>query len=172
MGFFVDDRGKTWRFRLTCHAVDHVREHVKDEQGVGIDLYDIRDEHFRMEDPSTLLYRLMNNPRLFLPVMHALLEIEQSCTFSDFTKAIGGDGLENAGEAFLNELIDFFPRRRRETLRHLLEGQKKVRDAHEARVREVNDKLMEEWKENWESPQAMDEVLQFMRLELGKRFGV
>ncbi len=60
-------------------------------------------------------------------------------TAEQFLDSLTGDSLEQAGDALLEEIINFFPQKRRETLRKILATAKRVQD----RAAELIDEKLE-----------------------------
>ncbi len=94
-----------------------------------------------VKDKGELLSRLIDDPVLLCNIVYALCEkqaAEKNITDEQFGEAMAGDALEQATTALLEELVDFFPSRRREVLRAALEkmnqAQEKIADLALARL--------------------------------------
>ena len=126
---FKDDEGRPWRLALTCSAVMRVRDNVT------IDV-DGEKRPFKIEnvaDVSTTFHVLRTQCTVLAETLHAILckQVEEKkLTKDDFFEGLRGDALESAGKALEEELIDFFPQRRRPLARLTAE-------AHEQRMEAV-----------------------------------
>ncbi|NJN36803.1 MAG: hypothetical protein HC794_06780 [Nitrospiraceae bacterium] len=70
-----------------------------------------------------LLERLVTDPVLLCDILFALVQPEaqaKNITDEDFGKSLGGDVLDHATSALLEELVDFFPSARRTVFRKAL----------------------------------------------------
>lgn len=120
---FTDGLGQTQILTLDLFTVDMIRDLVKDRDGQPVDLLSILDEDFSSDDPRSLLYRLRTDRRMLCQVVHVAMNqsVPAGVTFDDFRKSMTGDGLDNAADALMQEIIDLFPRHQRETLRRLVQ---------------------------------------------------
>lgn len=105
MHTFQDLTKREWRIIITVGAIRRV------QQLTGVDL---------LEAITTdLPQRLVHNPVLLVDILYALCKPQaekDGITDEQFGEAMGGDSIESATTAFLEELVDFFPQRRRELL--------------------------------------------------------
>lgn len=113
MATFTDCKGNTRELTLTVRNVERVRRLVKDADGNPIDLTKVGDKL----GEDDVLVRVTSDPILLCQVLHALLD----CNFDEFADCMDGDTIENATEALIGALIDFFPRSRRELLKRAAE---------------------------------------------------
>lgn len=100
MHSFKDTDGRDWPFAINVLAVKRVRAVV------GVDLYGLVDDGFRG------LAEFLGDPVKLVDVLWVLCEAEalkRQVSPDDFAAAMGGDSLERAADAFVAELIDFFP---------------------------------------------------------------
>jgi hypothetical protein len=120
MHTFTDNAGRTWTVAINVAAVKRVRGLV------GIDLYKLVDEGFKP------LAALIADPVELADVLYCLCKDEadaKNVTDEDFGRALAGDAITLAADAFVEELIDFFPdARARASLRKVVTAGKKVRD--------------------------------------------
>lgn len=115
MKTFTDTTGRTWTVAINVDAIRRVRALLE------INLLDAVD--------GRLLERLVTDPILLCDILFALVKPEaeaQNVSDEDFGRALGGDVLDQATTALLEELVDFFPSGRRMVLRKALEKLKKL----------------------------------------------
>jgi hypothetical protein len=117
---FRDNAGRTWTVVINVAAVKRVRGLV------NIDLYKLIDDGFKP------LGALVSDPVQLADVLYCLCKDEadaKSVSDEDFGRALAGDAITLAADAFVEELIDFFPdARARASLTKVLAAGRKVRD--------------------------------------------
>ena len=120
MHSFVDNSRRTWEVAINVAAVKRIRGLL------GIDLYALVDDGFKS------LSKLVSDPVTLADVLYCLCKDQadkQSISDEDFGRALAGDAITQAADAFVEELIDFFPdARARASLRKAIEAGKTVRD--------------------------------------------
>ena len=120
MHSFVDNSRRTWEIAINVAAVKRIRGLL------GMDLYALVDDGFKS------LSKLVSDPVTLADVLYCLCKDQadkQSITDEDFGRALAGDAITQAADAFVEELIDFFPdARARASLRKAIEAGKTVRD--------------------------------------------
>jgi len=120
MRTFTDNAGRTWTVQVNVSAVKRVRGLV------GIDLYKLVDDGFQA------LGKLVSDPVQLADVLFCLVKEEaeaKQITDEEFGRGLAGDAITLAADAFVEELIDFFPdARARASLRKAIEAGKVVRD--------------------------------------------
>ena len=120
MHSFVDNSRRTWEVSINVAAVKRIRGLL------GIDLYALVDDGFKS------LSKLVSDPVTLADVLYCLCKDQadkQSISDEDFGRALAGDAITQAADAFVEELIDFFPdARARASLRKAIEAGKTVRD--------------------------------------------
>ena len=113
MHSFRDNAGRVWTVTINVAAVKRVRGLV------GIDLYTLIDDGFKP------LGALVGDPVRLADVLYCLCKDEadaKQVSDEDFGRALAGD-------AFVEELVDFFPdARTRASLTKVLAAGRKVRD--------------------------------------------
>ena len=112
MKTFTDNAGRTWTVALNVTTLKRVKSLC------GVDLLDA------VNDGGKLLERLTGDPVLLCDVIFSLCKEQadaKSITDVDFGCAMAGDPIEAATTALLEELVDFFPRGKREVLRRALQ---------------------------------------------------
>ncbi|MBX3399546.1 MAG: hypothetical protein KF873_12455 [Gemmataceae bacterium] len=120
MQSFRDNAGRAWTVAINVAAVKRVRGLV------GVDLYKLIDDGFKP------LAALVGDPVQLADVLYCLCKDEadaKSISDEDFGRALAGDAITLAADAFVEELIDFFPdARARASLTKVLAAGRKVRD--------------------------------------------
>jgi hypothetical protein len=120
MHSYVDNSQRTWEIVINVAAVKRIRGLL------GIDLYSLVDDGFKS------LSKLVSDPVTLSDVLYCLCKDQadkQSITDENFGRALSGDAITQAADAFVEELIDFFPdARARASFRKAIEAGKAVRD--------------------------------------------
>ena len=117
MKAFTDTNDRTWEITLNVAAMKRVRDAFRDAEHPenSVDLLDVLD--------GKLLERLSNDPILLCDILYLLIKPQadaQGITDEDFGAALGGDAIDDATTALLEELVNFSRRSRRAALRTLL----------------------------------------------------
>jgi hypothetical protein len=119
MHIFKDNAGRSWTIAINVYAVKHVKALI------GVDLYGLIDKEFQSLD------RLLSDPVTLVDVIYCLCKDDADrlgISDQEFGRGIGGDSLERATDAFLEELTDFFPDpRMRAGLKKVIEKGRAVR---------------------------------------------
>jgi hypothetical protein len=119
MHSFQDNAGRTWTVAINVAAVKRVRGLMK------LDLYKLIDDGFQP------LSELVADPVQLADVLYCLCKDEADARHvsdEDFGRALYGDAITLAAEAFVEELFDFFPdARARAGMRKLSAAGKKVK---------------------------------------------
>ncbi len=105
MKTFKDNAGRTWTLALSVDTVKRVRSLA------NVNLLEAIE--------GKLLERLGSDPILLCDVLYAAVKPEadaQSVSDEEFGRALGGDAIDVATTALMEELVDFFPKRRRSVL--------------------------------------------------------
>jgi len=124
MKTFTDNAGRIWTISINVAAMKRVRGLL------GVDLYRLVDDDF------IPLGKLLSDPVQLCDVLYCLCKDEadaKTITDEDFGKALAGDAILMASNAFVEELSDFFPDAR-------------IRAAMKAMVakgRQIQDRLLE-----------------------------
>jgi hypothetical protein len=120
MHSFKDNADRTWTIAINVTAMKRVRGLV------GVDLYKLVDNGFKA------LGELFGDPVKLVDVIYCLCKDEadaKSISDEDFGRAMAGDAITLATDAFVEELIDFFPDpKARNSLRKIMSESRKVRD--------------------------------------------
>jgi hypothetical protein len=104
MRVFRDSSGVEWAITINVTAIKRCR------QLIHVDLLGLLDEKFEG------ISKLMADPVQLVDVIYVLCRDEaqqRNVTDEDFGRAMAGDALERAADAFITELADFFPEPRR-----------------------------------------------------------
>jgi hypothetical protein len=117
---FKDTEGREWLVSINVNAIKRVRGLL------NIDLYKLLDDGYKG------LSDLLSSPIELVDVLYVLCQEkaeERGITDEQFGRAMAGDALQHAADAFLEELTDFFPDPRvRAGLKKVIEAGKRVRD--------------------------------------------
>jgi hypothetical protein len=110
MHTFNDTQGRTWTVTINVDAIRRVRGLLE------IDLLEAIE--------GKLFERLVTDPVLLCDILFALVQPEAAAkkvSDEDFGRALGGDVLDQATTALLEELVDFFPNGKRTVFRKSLD---------------------------------------------------
>lgn len=141
MRTFKDTAGRSWNLQINVDAVKRVRGLL------NVDLLAISD--------GKLIERLVGDPILLCDVVFSILKLDadaQNVSDIDFGRAMGGDCLEQATTALLEELADFFPSTKRHVLRLAL-----------TKLRDVDAKIMALAEKKLSSPALDDRINQVLQ---------
>lgn len=120
MKTFTDNAGRTWTVQVNVAAIKRVRGLL------GIDIYKLVDDGFQA------LAKLVSDPVQLADVLYCLLKDEadaKQITDEEFGRGLAGDAITLAADAFVEELIDFFPdARARAGIRKVIDAGRKVRE--------------------------------------------
>ena len=123
---FEDSKGRAWEVEINVTAIKRVKDLL------GVDLMDALD--------GKLIERLAGDPVLLVDAVYCLCKDQadrESVSDEDFGRAMAGDAIERASEAFLEELVASFPQPRRGLLAKAL-GKLKTLEATAIRMGEAN----------------------------------
>jgi len=125
---FKDNEAREWTVTITVATVKRVKALA------GVDLMTVLD--------TDLLQRLSSDAVLLVDTVYAICkpQIDQrKLTDEDFAEAMAGMALADAADAFLEEMVEFFPPPRRELLAKALGKMKTVEKmAIEAGVEKID----------------------------------
>ena len=116
MKTFTDNAARAWTIQVNVDALKRVKSLLD-----GVDLMEAVD--------GKLLQRMLDEPILLCDIIYALCKPQADAagvTDEDFGRAMAGDAIDNATQALLEELVDFFPQRRRALLTKVLDKLKKL----------------------------------------------
>ena len=115
MKTFCDNAGHTWTVQVNVDAIKRVRDLAQ------VNLLEVVE--------GKLLERLISDPILLCDVIYCLCKPEadsRNISDVDFGKAMGGDAIDGATTALLEELVDFFPQAKRRVLAKALAKLRKL----------------------------------------------
>lgn len=107
MASFQDRHGKTWSMSITVATVKKVLDKT------GVNLANI------LDDKMKPLAGLLSDTIKLVDVCWVCCE--ETGTEAEFADGLAGDAFEKCTNAFLEELIAFFPKRQRETLTEMMQ---------------------------------------------------
>ena len=121
MRTYTDNLDRAWMLEINVTAIKKVKALT------GVDLYKLLDNRFEG------LNQLLRDPIALVDVLFALCQAqaaEKSIADEEFGRGLAGQALGDAGEAFLEELLDFFPERKAAAaLQRTLARVKRAREA-------------------------------------------
>jgi hypothetical protein len=143
---FKDTAGRTWSLSLNILNAKKLRDTL------AIDLFD--------ENVGETIARLSGDPVLLADVLFLIVKDEadaKGISDEDFGSALGGDVITTATESFLEELVDFYPEKKRAILQGLL-----------VKINQAEERLMDETIEMIGS-EAMDRFIEEQITEMKSR---
>ena len=124
MKCFKDNQNRNWTIVVNVAAVKRVRSLL------DINLLDVVKLDEKNRPNVDLLEQLASDPVLLCDVIYCICKPDadaQSISDEDFGSSMGGDAIEHATTALLEELVDFFPEAKRLVLRKLMNAGEKVK---------------------------------------------
>jgi hypothetical protein len=124
MKCFKDNQNRPWTIVVNVATVKRVRSLL------DINLLDVVKLDEKNRPNVDLLEQLASDPVLLCDVIYCICKPEadaQNISDEDFGNAMGGDAIEHATTALLEELVDFFPEAKRLVLRKLMHAGEKVK---------------------------------------------
>ncbi len=118
MKTFTDNTGRKWTIEVNVQAIKRVRGLI------DVDLMDAVG--------GDLIERLLGDPVLLCDVVYCLCKPEadeRGISDEEVGRAMAGDAIEEATEALLEELVDFFPPKKRALLRKAMDKLDRFQDA-------------------------------------------
>lgn len=148
MHAFTDNKGREWPITINVVQIRRTRDET------GVDCFRLFDDRLKGFDA------LLSDPCKFVEVLFSLCRSvckERGVDADSFAEALAGDCLEDAGHAFFEELLDFFPgRSQREAIRLAVARQ---RDLREEILRLTREK-MEQTSSNEEAMKVLEAMAQ------------
>ena len=123
MKTFNDNAGRSWTVQINVDAIKRVRDLAQ------VNLLEVVE--------GKLLERLISDPILLCDVIYSLCKSQADSggvSDVDFGRAMGGDAIDGATTALLEELVDFFPQAKRRVLAKALAKLQKLQTAALAAV--------------------------------------
>lgn len=136
MRSFKDCDGLEWQVNVTIDAVKRVRDVLK------FDLLDL--------DKGKSIESLIDDPIMLCDVLYVVCSeqvAKRGKTDADFGRAMAGDSLDDAVTALLEELVNFFPSRKRHVLAKAL-----------AMTRKIEAKMVENANRRLDDPSVMEKI--------------
>lgn len=137
---FIDGKNRKWGIEINVTQIRRVRDLTKAEGRPGVDLYKLIDEGMRP------LAELMGDPEQLVDVVFALVgeqAAKDSVSAEEFGRGMAGDAIQQAAEAFTQELFDFFPETRdRLILRKAHDKGRQIAEALAEKSEEILDTLI------------------------------
>lgn len=109
MKTFTDNEGRDWQVAVNVDTIRRVRSSL--------------DVNLMGAVQGDLLEELSADPVMLCNVLYVVCEHQaedRQVSDADFGRAMAGDAIENATVALLEELVDFFPQRKRRVLARAL----------------------------------------------------
>lgn len=131
MKSFTDNAGRVWMLAVNVGAIKRVRALC------GVDLNSIIELDEKNKPSAKLLERLSTDPVLLVDVLYAVCKAEcdqKGVTDEDFGMAMGGDAVEHATTALLDEIIDFFPAPKRLAFQKILSATRRFEEIARKRL--------------------------------------
>jgi hypothetical protein len=143
MHVFTDATGRNWTITINVAALKKVKALT------GVNLLELLDNN--LEGLSALLSDIVK----LVDILYVLCKDQADAlgvSDEDFGRALAGDSLEQAVDAFLEEFVDFFPNRRaREALRKML-----------SKGKTITEKAMQQALEKIEQVNIENEVMKLL----------
>lgn len=117
MKTFTDNTGRSWTVSLNIGTLKRVRSLCEVDLMAAVE--------------GKLIERLIADPVLLCDILYVVCKEEadkNNVTDEDFGRSLGGDAIDYATTALLEELVDFFPLRRREVLKKALDKMNKLQE--------------------------------------------
>ena len=143
MRTFKDSNGREWKISINVNSLKRSRD------GAAFDLLKITEDR-------AAIFKLSEDPVTLVSVLYAVCQPQADAaamTPEQFAEGIAsGDILEAAASALLSDLIDFFPKHRREVMTKTL-----------AKLDEYRGKAAELAIQRLDSPELNDQVAQILK---------
>ena len=131
MKFFRDTAGRQWPVSVTVGAMKRVQALC------GVNLYQI----IELDDKKdSLLNRLASDPILLVDVLYAVCKPQADqlhVSDIDFGEAMSGQTIDDASDALLQEIVDFFPEAKRLAMTKILNAARRFRTTRENQLRKM-----------------------------------
>jgi hypothetical protein len=109
MRTFKDNQGRSWDISITAASLKRVKDLLK------IDLIENS-----TNEKENIFFKVAENPVMLCDIVYVICKPqaeERKITDEQFGEAMGGDAIDEATTAFIEDLIDFFPKAKRPMLR-------------------------------------------------------
>lgn len=130
MKIFKDANGREWKIAVTIRTLKAVRDTVRTQAGVPVNLAQMVEFAPDGKLDTGLLDELARDPVLLSETLWALVRDQAPEDFGieDFLQACDGDVLCTAVDLLLEEVVDFFPEAKRRMLRLILNPIMKLKE--------------------------------------------
>lgn len=128
MRTFTDNAKRDWTVEINVSTVKRLRS------AIGLDLMQALG--------GDVLERLASDPILLVDALYVTCKPqadERGVSDEEFGRALFGDCIEKAGEAFFAEVLDFFPQRQRQVLAKMLAKVEEAQDLAAGRAMKAID---------------------------------
>lgn len=132
MKTFTDSLGRTWSVVVNVATIKRVRNLC------NVDLASIVEFEQDSKPSMNLFEKLSSDPVLLVDVLYAVCKPEceqKNVSDEDFGASMGGDSIEQATDALLEGIIDFFPEVKRLFLHRILSTAKRLKNASEEKMK-------------------------------------
>jgi len=112
---FTDTKDRVWKVEITVATIKRVRDLI------DVDIY--------QAVGAEMLTELITDPVKLVDILYAVLKPdadERGVSDVEFGSSLGGDAVAEATQAFLEELVEFFPKPKRALLTRVLEKSKEL----------------------------------------------
>lgn len=135
MKTFKDAEGREWQIAINIDAIKRVRAALD-----GFDLLALTD--------GNVIQELIGDPVKLVDTIFVLCQDQataRGCSDAEFGRSMGGDALDLATTALLEEFVDFFPSRKRQPMIQALAKLKQIEAKQvEVALKMVNDPAIDE----------------------------
>ena len=134
MQSFNDSTGRAWTLAINVGTMKRVRALC------NVDLYRIIEVDENGKPNSELLDKLSTDPILLVDVIYAICKPDADklgITDIEFGEHMAGDAIEDAANALLDDLVDFFPEAKRLVFRKVLLATRRFKAATEKQLKVV-----------------------------------
>lgn len=131
MKTFRDNKRRVWTLEVNVAAIKRVRGLCK------VDLNSIVEVDSENRPTAHLLEQLSSDPVLLVDVLYAICKPDadkQGVTDEEFGEAMAGDAIEQATEALLDEIVDFFPSAKRQVMKKILNATRRFEEIARTRL--------------------------------------
>ncbi|MGN0872656.1 MAG: hypothetical protein ACI4UV_15830 [Victivallales bacterium] len=126
MRTFKDNEGREWTVSMNVGSVKRIRDMAKvDIFGSGL---------------QSFVETVTENPVMLVDVLYAAIQPQaekREISGEAFAEAIAGDVIETASSVLLAEIVDFFPKAKRNILKRILETSQEVEAKMNSRLAEL-----------------------------------
>jgi hypothetical protein len=128
---FRDNKRRVWTLEVNVAAIKRVRGLCK------VDLNSIVEVDAENRPTAHLLEQLSSDPVLLVDVLYAICKPEADklgVSDEDFGESMAGDAIEQATEALLDEIVDFFPSAKRQVMKKILNATRRFEEIARTRL--------------------------------------